>query len=116
MNKINLIAAASICGLSFLAAPSMAQPRVEFGIDQNGRPRVGVDDDRERYDRREYWRQRRDDDRARAYEEGRREAWRDRRYRRYGDDDTYGERCRTIIVREENEWGRLVTRRIRRCG
>jgi hypothetical protein len=114
MNKVILFAAASICGLSFLNTPSMAQPQFEFGIDQNGRPRVGVGDaDQDR--RREYWRQRRDEDRARAYEEGRREAWRDRRYRRY-DDDTYGERCRTIIIREENDWGRMVTRRIRRCG
>ena len=113
MNKAIIFAAASICGLSFLTTPSMAQPQLEFGIDQNGRPRVGVGDaDQERYSRREYWRQRREEDRARAYEEGRREAWRGRR--RY--DDTYGERCRTIIIREENEWGRMVTRRIRRCG
>jgi len=94
----------------------MAQPQIEFGIDQNGRPRVGVGDaDQERYRRQEYWRERREQDRARAYEEGRREAWRERQYRRYSD-EAYPERCRTTIIREENEWGRMVTRRIRRCG
>jgi len=116
MNKAIFLVAAGLCSATFLSAPAVAQPQFEFGIDQNGRPRVGIGDaDQERYSRREYWRQRREEDRARAYEEGRREAWRDRRYRRY-DDDEFVERCRTVIVREENEWGRLATRRIRRCG
>src|SRR3954447_13618931 len=114
MKKVVLLLMSGF-GAGFLATPSLAQPQVQFGIDQNGRPEVGIGEpDRDRYDRREYWRQRREDDRARAYEEGRREAWRDGRYRRY-EDDGYGG-CRTVIIREENEWGRMITRRIRRCG
>jgi len=112
----SLLLAIPILGAAFLAAPSVSQAQVQFGIDRNGRPEIGIGDpDRDRYDRREYWRQRREEDRSRAYEEGRREAWRDGRYRRYGDDG-YGDRCRTVIIREENEWGRMITRRIRRCG
>lgn len=49
------------------------------------------------------------EDRARAYEEGRRDAERGRRY------GAYGEGCRNITIEEEDHWGRTVTRRIRRC-
>jgi hypothetical protein len=75
MRKIVLLAAVTI-GFSFLVVvPSMAQPQLQFGIGPDGRPQIGVrDPERERYERCEYWRQRREEERARAYEEGRREA------------------------------------------
>ena len=50
-------------------------------------------DTRDRYERR--W----DDDRGRR-------AWREDRRRG----------CRTIIVKKRNEWGRMETKRIERCG
>lgn len=109
-------AAASVLGTLLLAAPTAAQPQIQFGIGQDGRPQVGVrDPERERYERRERRRDRGDEERARAYEEGRRDAERGRRLGAYGE-GRYGERCRTVVIREENEWGRMVTRRIRRCG
>ena len=110
MKKIVLLAAAIGSGL-FVASPSLAQPVLQLGIASNGSPRIDVrDPERERYDRREYWRQRREAERAAAYEQGRRDAWRQRRAYR-----DYESRCRRIIIREDNEWGRTVTRRIRRC-
>lgn len=116
MKTIIAIAAASILGASLLADPSAAQPQIQFGIGPDGRPEVGVrDPERERYENRERWRERRDGERARAYEEGRRDAARERRFGAYGE-DRYRERCRTVVIREEDEWGRMVTRRIRRCG
>jgi hypothetical protein len=108
MRKIVCLAAAAI-GASLLAAsPSLAQPTFQFGIGPDGRPQVGVrDPEQERYERRERWRERREEDRTRAYEAGRRDALRDER--------RYESRCRNIIIREENEWGRTVERRVRRC-
>jgi hypothetical protein len=110
MRKIALLAAAAI-GSSFLvSAPSVAQPSLQFGIGPDGRPQVGVrDPQREEYERRERWRQRREAERERAYEEGRRDAARNRGSR------TYGENCRNITIEEEDRRGRTVTRRIRRC-
>ena len=109
-------AAAAVLGPLLFATPSTAQPQLQFGIGPDGRPEVGVrDPERERYERRERWRERRDEERARAYEEGRRDAERERRFGAYGE-GRYGERCRTITIREEDQWGRMVTRRIRRCG
>lgn len=73
------------------AAPSSAQ--VQFGIGPDGpNIQVGPDADR-RYERR-IERRRYDDDRA-----------------------TTGsiERCRTVVIREEDEFGDDVTRRVRRC-
>jgi hypothetical protein len=116
MKRVVLTAAALLIGAGFLATPSMAQPQIQLGIGPDGRPQVGIrDPEQERYQRREYWRQRRAEDRARAYEQGRRDSWREQRYGVYGD-ARYGERCRTMIIREENDWGRTVTRRVRRCG
>jgi hypothetical protein len=114
MRKV-VLTAASIVGFTLLATPSMAQPQIQFGIGPDGRPSVDVRDPaRERYERRERWRQRREADRESAYEQGRRDAMRQQRYGAY---ERYGEeRCRVVTIREENEWGRLVTRRIRRCG
>jgi hypothetical protein len=110
MQKIALLAAAIMGSSVFIAAPSVAQPQIQFGIGPDGRPQIGVrDPEQERYERREYWRQRREAERARAYEEGRRDAWRAQRYRAYGGN------CRNITIREEDDWGRTVTRRIRRC-
>ena len=110
MKRIVLLAA--MIGSGFAAAsPSMAQPVLQLGIGSNGSPQISVRDPaRERYDRREYWRQRREAEQAAAYEQGRRDAWRQRQAYR-----GYNSRCRNITIREENEWGRTVTRRIRRC-
>lgn len=110
MRKIALVAAATIGSSLFVTTPSIAQPTLQFGIGPDGRPQVGVrDPQQEEYERRERWRQRREAERERAYEEGRRDAERERRY------GAYGERCRNIIVEEEDRRGRTVTRRIRRC-
>jgi len=98
MRRIVSLAAISLLGSGiFLTSPSLAQ--VQFGVGPDGPSvRVGPSDDD--YRRRERWRERR------AYEEGRRAASRDGRY---------GERCRTVTVEEEDEWGRTVVRRMRRC-
>jgi hypothetical protein len=110
MKRIILLAAMIGSG-SVGASPTMAQPVLQLGIGSNGSPQIGVRDPaRERYERREYWRQRREAERAAAYEQGRRDAWRQRQAYR-----GYDSRCRNITIREENEWGRTVTRRIRRC-
>jgi len=110
MKRIVLIAAAIGSGL-FVAAPSLAQPQIHFGIGPDGRPQVGISDpERERAERREYWRHRQEAERAQAYEQGRRDAWREQQVYR-----VYERRCRNITIHEENEWGRTVTRRIRRC-
>ena len=111
MRKIALLAAATIGSALFVGTPSVAQPQFQFGIGPDGRPQVGVrNPEQERYERRERGRERREEDRARAYEEGRRDAARARQR-----DGAYDENCRNITVQEENEWGRTVTRRIRRC-
>src|SRR3954452_1728349 len=104
-----LVLLAAMIGSGFVVAlPSMAQPVLQLGIGSNGSPQIDVRDPaRERYERREYWRQRREAERAAAYEQGRRDAWRQRQAYR-----VYGSRCRNISIQEENEWGRTVTRRI----
>ena len=96
MRKIALLAAAAIGSGLFVATPSMAQPTIQFGIGPDGRPQVGVrDPQQEEYERRERWRQRREAERDRAYEQGRRDARRDDR--RYG---AYEERCRNVTIVE----------------
>lgn len=111
MRKIILLAVAAMGSSLLIASPSLAQPQIQFGIGPDGRPQIGVrDPEQERYERRERWRERRQEDRARAYEAGRRDALREER--RY---DVYESRCRNITIQEENEWGRIVTRRVRRC-
>jgi len=111
MRKIVLLTIAAIGSSLFGASPTLAQPQLQFGIGPDGRPQFGVrDPEQERYERRERWRERREQDRTRAYEEGRRDALRgERRY------DGYERGCRNIIIREEDDWGRTVTRRVRRC-
>ena len=92
MKKATWLLSAMLIGSSFVvASPSSAQ--VQMGIGPDGpRVRVGPDADR-RYERR--------------YIE----------HHRYGDDLTTGSvgRCRTVVIREEDEDGDRVTRRIRRC-
>ena len=55
----------------------------------------------------------------RGWSRGRRHGW-DRGERQgprfYDMDRTGSLNCRTTIVRRENEWGRVVTRQIQRCG
>jgi len=115
MRKIALLAAATIgtglLGTGLLGmTPAMAQPTLQFGIGPDGRPQVGVrDPQREEYERRERWRQRREAERDRAFEEGRRYGTYESR--RYG---TY-ESCRNITIEEQDRRGRTITRRIRRC-
>ena len=88
-----LVAAALLSSSVFVATPSSAQ--VQFGIGPNGpNVQIGPDDNR-RYER--------------PYMER----------RRYRDDDrlttgTVGG-CRTMVIREEDEDGDIVTRRVRRC-
>jgi hypothetical protein len=94
MKKATWLLAATLIGSGLLSAtPSYAQ--VQFGIGPNGPSvRVGPDDDR-RYERRRY-------ERRRVY-----------------DDDTLStgsvSRCRTVVIREEDDDGDIVTRRVRRC-
>lgn len=111
MRHIAFLAVAAMASSLSVASPAQAQPTLQFGIGPDGRPQIGVrDPEQERYERRERWRERREEDRNRAYEAGRRDALREER--RY---DRYERRCRNIVIQEENEWGRTVTRRVRRC-
>jgi hypothetical protein len=106
----NVILAAAVIGSSLLAAaPSVAQPQLQFGIGPDGRPQFGVrDPQQEERERRERWRERRAAERA--YEEGRRDARRNER--RYG---AYEESCRNVTIEERDRWGRTEVRRVRRC-
>jgi hypothetical protein len=111
MKRIVLLAAAAIGSSLVLASPSIAQPTLQFGIGPDGRPQVGVrDPQQEERERRERWQQRRDAERERAYDQGRRDARRDDR--RYGG---YEERCRNVTIEERDRWGRTEVRRVRRC-
>jgi len=105
MHKLVGLAAATIIGSGILATPSMAQPQLEFGIGPNG-PSIGIRDPEQ--ERRERWRARRE------WEE--REARREARRGFYDPDETAGlERCRTIITRQQDQWGRTMEARERRC-
>jgi hypothetical protein len=110
--RIFAFLAAAIVGSSlFIATPTFAQPQLQFGIGPDGRPQVGVrDPQQEERERRERWQQRRDAERERAYDQGRRDARRDDR--RYGG---YEERCRNVTIEERDRWGRTEVRRVRRC-
>jgi hypothetical protein len=87
-----LLAAALIGSSVVVSTPSSAQ--VQFGIGPDG-PTVRVGPDRDRYERRYI-------ERRRVYDR---------------DDLSTGsiERCRTVVIREEEPDGDIVTRRIRRC-
>ena len=92
MKKATLLLVAALTGLGTLAAtPSSAQ--VQFGIGPNG-PSIQVGPDRDRHERRYIERRSYDDDRLSTGSI---------------------ERCRTVIIREEDEDGTLVTRHVRRC-
>jgi hypothetical protein len=106
MKTIVLLGIAAIGSSLLVASPSMAQPQLQFGIGQDGRPEFGVRDPEQ--ERRERFRREREE--RRAYEAGRRDA--ERNDRRYG---AYESRCRNITIQEEDRWGRTVERRIRRC-
>lgn len=92
-----LLAAVLIGSSTVVATPSSAQ--VQFGIGPDG-PSVRVGPDRDRYDRDRY--ERRYIERRRVYDR---------------DDLSTGsiERCRTVVIREEEPDGDIVTRRVRRC-
>ncbi len=112
MTKLIGLAAAAMLGAGiFTVTPAVAQPSIEFGIDERGRPQFGVRD--REAERRARWRERR--------EWERRQEWRDRRrYGAYGDYGRGGYRsvsrgCRLVTIEEEDRWGRSVVRRIRRC-
>ena len=88
MKKSAWLLAAALIGSSVLVStPSSAQ--VQFGIGPDG-PSVRVGPDNDRYERR------------RVYDR---------------DDLSTGsiERCRTVVIREEEPDGDIVTRRVRRC-
>jgi hypothetical protein len=87
-----LLAAALIGSSAVVSTPSLAQ--VQFGIGPDG-PSVRVGPDRDRHERRYI-------ERRRVYDR---------------DDLSTGsiDRCRTVVIREENDDGDTVTRRIRRC-
>ena len=107
MRIFTFLAAAAIGSSLFIATPTFAQPQLQFGIGPDGRPQVGVrDPQQEERERRERWQQRRDAERERAYEQGRRDD------RRYGANE---ERCRNVTIEERDRWGRTEVRRVRRC-
>lgn len=93
MKKVTWLLTAMLIGSGIVAStPSFAQ--VQFGIGPEG-PSVRIGPDERRYERR--------------YIE---------RRRVYDDDDLATgsvNRCRTVVIREEDEDGDIVTRRIRRC-
>ena len=104
MKKLVWLTAATIIGSGLFASPSMAQPQLEIGIGPNG-PSIGIRD-REQ-ERRERWRARREWEQRRA--------WRETRGF-YDPAETGGiARCRTIITRHQDQWGRTVEERERRC-
>jgi hypothetical protein len=93
MKKSTWLLAAALLGSTVVAAtPSSAQ--VQFGIGPDG-PNVRVGPDNDRYERRHI-------ERRRVYDR---------------DDLSTGsiDRCRTVVIREEEPDGDIVTRRVRRC-
>jgi hypothetical protein len=93
MKKTTWLLAAALVGSGIVVStPSSAQ--VQFGIGPDG-PSVRVGPDRDRYERRYI-------ERRRVYDDDRLST---------GSID----RCRTIITREEDRYGDIVTRRVRRC-
>jgi hypothetical protein len=93
MTKLAWLIVATMIGSGvFVAAPASAQ--VQFGVGPEGPSvRIGPDDDRVIERRRRIER------------------------RGYGDDLVTGNtgRCKTVTIREEDDNGDMVTRRVRRC-
>jgi hypothetical protein len=87
-----LLSAALLGATVAASTPSFAQ--VQFGVGPNG-PSVRVGPDEDRYERRYI-------ERRRVYDR---------------DDLSTGsvDRCRTVVIREEEPNGDIVTRRVRRC-
>ena len=93
MKKATWLLAAALLGSGIVVStPSSAQ--VQFGIGPDG-PSVRVGPDNDRYERRYI-------ERRRVY---------DRDNLSTGSID----RCRTVVIREEEPNGDIVTRRVRRC-
>ena len=93
MKKATWLLAATLIGSGIVVStPSSAQ--VQFGIGPDG-PSVRVGPDNDRYERRYI-------ERRRVYDR---------------DDLSTGsiDRCRTVVIREEEPNGDIVTRRVRRC-
>jgi hypothetical protein len=93
MKKATWLLAAALLGSGIVVStPSSAQ--VQFGIGPDG-PSVRVGPDQDRYERRYI-------ERRRVYDR---------------DDLSTGsiDRCRTVVIREEEPNGDIVTRRVRRC-
>ena len=93
MKKATWLLAAALLGSGIVVStPSTAQ--VQFGIGPDG-PSVRVGPDNDRYERRYI-------ERRRVYDR---------------DDLSTGsiDRCRTVVIREEEPNGDIVTRRVRRC-
>jgi hypothetical protein len=93
MKKATWLLTATLIGSGIISAtPSSAQVQLEIGP-RGPSVRVGPDD---RYERRRYI------ERRRIYDDDRMTTGSTRR-------------CRTVITREEDEYGDIVTRRVRRC-
>jgi hypothetical protein len=93
MRKSAWLLAVALLGSSVVVStPSSAQ--VQFGVGPDG-PSVRVGPDNDRYERRYI-------ERRRVYDR---------------DDLSTGsiDRCRTVVIREEEPNGDIVTRRVRRC-
>ena len=93
MKKATWLLATALLGSGIVVStPSSAQ--VQFGIGPDG-PSVRVGPDNDRYERRYI-------ERRRVYDR---------------DDLSTGsiDRCRTVVIREEEPNGDIVTRRVRRC-
>jgi hypothetical protein len=97
MKRLILMAAPTLLGVGIiLAQPASAQ--VRFGIGPEG-PEISVGRDRDAWERRRI----------------RRELRSGRYY--YGDPMVTGStrRCRLVTIRDEDEYGDVTVRRIRRC-
>ena len=106
MKKLVLFAAVTVLGSSVLGTSSIAQPQLQFGIGPNG-PSISVRDPEA--ERRERWRARRE------WQE--RRAWRQVRRGFYDPVSTGSvERCRTTITKTQDQWGRIVEKRVQRCN
>jgi hypothetical protein len=93
MKKSTWLLAVALLG-STIAASTPSSAQVQFGIGPDG-PSVRVGPERDRYERRYI-------ERRRVYDDDRLST---------GSID----RCRTVVIREEQADGDIVTRRTRRC-
>ena len=93
MKRVSWLLAATFVGLGSVASTS-SSAQVQFGVGPDG-PSVRIGPNEDRYERRYI-------ERRRVY-----------------DDDRLStgsvSRCRTVVIREEDDDGDIVTRRVRRC-